>query len=130
MTIHPTPAERLLSMLEDDRAVEALPAGEVREGLGALGVDPARSIGGFLRLGNRANEGHAEMTVTLYVGDGRVLFMFKRAAIDNNDAFDAGGCRFEVIEPSQTRRKIITGLELLEGKQDSLPPKKHGNMPL
>ncbi|MEE8184706.1 MAG: acyl-CoA carboxylase subunit beta [Acidobacteriota bacterium] len=36
----------------------------------------------------------------------------------------------EVIEPSQTRRKIITGLELLEGKQDSLPPKKHGNMPL
>ena len=36
----------------------------------------------------------------------------------------------EVIEPSQTRRKIIAGLELLEGKQDSLPPKKHGNIPL
>ena len=44
MTTHPTPAERLLSMLEDDRAVEALPAGEVREQLAAFGVDPARSI--------------------------------------------------------------------------------------
>ena len=71
--------------------------------------DPARSIGGFLRLGNRANEGHAEMTVTLYVGDGRVLFMFKRAAIDNNDAFDAGGCRFEVIEPGQKLRTVYEG---------------------
>ncbi|MEE9226548.1 MAG: carboxyl transferase domain-containing protein [Acidobacteriota bacterium] len=36
----------------------------------------------------------------------------------------------EVIEPKQTRRKIIAGLELLETKRESLPPKKHGNMPL
>ena len=71
--------------------------------------DPVRGVGGFLRLGNRANERQAEMTVTLYVDDGRVLFMFKRAQIENNDAFDAGGCRFEVIEPSQRWRTTYEG---------------------
>ncbi len=71
--------------------------------------DPVRGVGGFLRLGNRANEHQAEMTVTLYVDDGRVLFMFKRAQIENNDAFDAGGCRFEVIEPSQRWRTTYEG---------------------
>ncbi len=40
--------------------------------------DPERSLGGFVRLGNRANEGRAEMTVTLYLPDGRVLFGFER----------------------------------------------------
>lgn len=36
----------------------------------------------------------------------------------------------EVIEPSQTRPKLIRGLALLENKRDSNPPKKHGNIPL
>ncbi len=36
----------------------------------------------------------------------------------------------EVIEPSQTRSKIIQALALLEDKVESLPPKKHGNIPL
>jgi propionyl-CoA carboxylase beta chain len=36
----------------------------------------------------------------------------------------------EVIEPSQTRRKLISALSLLENKRDSNPPKKHGNIPL
>ena len=53
--------------------------------------DPENKIGGFFRIGNRANEGYAEMTVCLYLPDGRVGFMFKRAEIANNDAFDAGG---------------------------------------
>lgn len=44
MITHPTPAERLLSMLEDGRAVESLSANEVREDLTTLGVNPARSI--------------------------------------------------------------------------------------
>jgi hypothetical protein len=78
--------------------------------------DREKSIGGFVRLGNRANEGQAEMTVTLYLPDGRVLFMFKRPKIENNDAFDAGGCRFEVIEPTQKLRTTYEGsvLELAE----------------
>jgi propionyl-CoA carboxylase beta chain len=36
----------------------------------------------------------------------------------------------EVIEPRQTRRKIISGLDMTRGKRDRNPPKKHGNIPL
>ncbi len=74
---------------------------------------PERSTGGFVRLGNRANEGRAEMTVALYRPGGRVLFTFQRASIDDNDRFDAGGLRFDVIEPSQRLRTRFEG-ELLD----------------
>jgi propionyl-CoA carboxylase beta chain len=36
----------------------------------------------------------------------------------------------DVIEPSQTRYKLITALELLRYKVDQNPRKKHGNIPL
>jgi propionyl-CoA carboxylase beta chain len=36
----------------------------------------------------------------------------------------------EVIEPSQTRPKLIRALSLLQNKRDTNPPKKHGNIPL
>ncbi|RJP80171.1 MAG: acyl-CoA carboxylase subunit beta [Candidatus Zixiibacteriota bacterium] len=36
----------------------------------------------------------------------------------------------DVIEPSQTRYKLITGLEMLRTKVDHNPRKKHGNIPL
>lgn len=36
----------------------------------------------------------------------------------------------EVIEPAQTRRKLIRALNLIGTKRDSNPPKKHGNIPL
>ncbi|HEY1306886.1 MAG TPA: acyl-CoA carboxylase subunit beta [Vicinamibacterales bacterium] len=36
----------------------------------------------------------------------------------------------EVIEPRQTRHKLITALAALETKRDRNPPKKHGNIPL
>ena len=36
----------------------------------------------------------------------------------------------EVIEPAQTRRKLIGSLRLLENKRDQNPPRKHGNIPL
>ena len=61
--------------------------------------DPSARVGGFLRLGNRANEGYAEMTVCLYLPDGRVAFMFGRPKISDNSAFNAGGLRFDVIRP-------------------------------
>jgi propionyl-CoA carboxylase beta chain len=35
-----------------------------------------------------------------------------------------------VIRPSETRKKIIDALEMLENKRDKNPPKKHGNIPL
>ncbi|MDJ0850190.1 MAG: acyl-CoA carboxylase subunit beta [Myxococcota bacterium] len=36
----------------------------------------------------------------------------------------------EVIRPEETRPKIIQALEMLANKRDSMPPKKHGNIPL
>jgi propionyl-CoA carboxylase beta chain len=36
----------------------------------------------------------------------------------------------EVIEPAETRPKLITALQMLENKVDSNPKKKHGNIPL
>ena len=36
----------------------------------------------------------------------------------------------DIIEPKDTRSKIIKALNLLENKSESLPPKKHGNIPL
>jgi acetyl-CoA carboxylase carboxyltransferase component len=35
-----------------------------------------------------------------------------------------------VIEPQKTRPVLIRALEMLSGKRESLPPKKHGNIPL
>jgi propionyl-CoA carboxylase beta chain len=36
----------------------------------------------------------------------------------------------EIIEPKQTRPKIIRALEVLKDKEDLIPKKKHGNIPL
>jgi propionyl-CoA carboxylase beta chain len=36
----------------------------------------------------------------------------------------------EVILPNETRARVAGALSLLEGKRQSLPPKKHGNIPL
>ncbi len=36
----------------------------------------------------------------------------------------------DVIEPHQTRAKLIAALEMLQNKRDTNPPKKHGNIPL
>jgi propionyl-CoA carboxylase beta chain len=36
----------------------------------------------------------------------------------------------EVIRPAETRERLATALEALAGKSESLPPKKHGNIPL
>jgi len=36
----------------------------------------------------------------------------------------------DVIEPHETRPRLIAALELLQNKRQSLPAKKHGNIPL
>jgi acetyl-CoA carboxylase carboxyltransferase component len=36
----------------------------------------------------------------------------------------------EVIDPAETRIKLIGGLEMLRSKREELPPRKHGNVPL
>lgn len=36
----------------------------------------------------------------------------------------------DVIEPHETRPRLINALEMLQSKRASIPPKKHGNIPL
>ncbi len=71
--------------------------------------DQGCGYGGFLRIGNRANEGYAEVTICLYLPGGEVLFNYKRPEITNNDAFDAGGMRFGVLEPLASHRTLYEG---------------------
>ncbi len=53
-----------------------------------------------------------------------------RAKFANPYAAADRGFIDEVIEPRQTRRKIIAGLDMTRTKRDKNPPKKHGNIPL
>jgi hypothetical protein len=87
--------------------------------------DPAQQVGGFFRLGNRANEGYAEMTVCLYLPDGRVGFMFKRPAITSNDALDAGGLTWTIIRPFEELRVDYHGrVVLLDDPAQMADPKQ------
>jgi len=61
-------------------------------------TDPA-GIAGWMRLGNRANEGYAELSVCLYLPDGRIACQFRRPKIADNSRFDAGGLSYRVQEP-------------------------------
>jgi len=87
--------------------------------------DRAAKLGGFARLGNRANDGYAEMTLTVYQPDGTVLFNYLRPSIADNSAFNAGGMQFEVVEPFKHLRVRYDGdavylaqpLELEDPKQ-------------
>jgi hypothetical protein len=81
--------------------------------------DPSCGLGGWVRMGNRPNEGYAEMTVCLYLPPRpdhpaeqdrpRVAFMFKRPRIEGHHAHDAGGLRFEVVEPFVAHRVTYDG---------------------
>ena len=82
--------------------------------------------------------------------DGAVNIIFRRELADADDPvakkaelveeyrekfanpYIAAGRGFidDVIEPRDTRPRLINALEMLSNKRDSNPPKKHGNIPL
>ncbi len=87
--------------------------------------DHQQQIGGWFRIGNRPNEGHAEMSCCVYLPGSRVGFMYQRPALDHNERFDAGGMRFDVIEPMQTLRLRYQGsLCLLDDPQQMANPRQ------
>ena len=71
--------------------------------------DPVNKVGGWFRMGNRANEGIAEMTVCIYLPDGSVAFMFKRPAIENNNQLDAGGLTWTMVKPFEELKIDFAG---------------------
>jgi hypothetical protein len=71
--------------------------------------DREQQMGGFLRIGNRANEGYAEVTVIVYQPDGSALFNYKRPQISSNQGWNAGGLTVEVLEPGERLRTTYEG---------------------
>ncbi|MGJ9413232.1 hypothetical protein ACHAAC_11050 [Aeromicrobium sp. CF4.19] len=64
---------------------------------------------GWVRIGNRVNDGFAEVTICLYLPDGSIGFWWDRADIRDPLLHDAGGLTFEVIEPFQHHRVTYRG---------------------
>ena len=75
--------------------------------------DAQGRFGGWMRLGNRVNEGRAELSVCLYLPDGKVACQFGRPPISHNNAHDAGGLRYQVVEPLSKVRMDYTGEVML-----------------
>jgi hypothetical protein len=71
--------------------------------------DREQNRGGFVRIGNRANEGYAEVTVIVWNPDGSALFNYKKPQISHNDAWDAGGLSIEIIKPAELVRTLYRG---------------------
>ncbi len=61
--------------------------------------DPVRKVGGWLRVGNRINEGAAEVSVCLYLPDGRVACQFGKPKISTHQTWNAGGLSYRVDAP-------------------------------
>jgi propionyl-CoA carboxylase beta chain len=81
---------------------------------------------------------------------GAVEILFKKEIAESNDPAAATEARVaeytekfanpyvaasrgfvdDIIDPRDTRPRIIDALEMLQGKRDTNPPKKHGNIPL
>jgi hypothetical protein len=87
--------------------------------------DPRTRLGGFVRIGNRPNEGHAEMTVSLYLDSGSVAFMFWRAELQHSEHFEAAGLSFEFVKPFAEHRIAYDGTCcLLERPLELLDPRR------
>lgn len=87
--------------------------------------DPRQKVGGWFRLGNRVNEGYAEMSNCLYLPDGRIGFMYGRPRIEHNREMNAGGMRIEVVEPFKRLRVTYDGkICLLKNPFEMADPKK------
>lgn len=93
----------------DDYTHELGPEENFNESVYFNFFDPEQNRGGFMRIGNRANEGYAEMTVIVWNPDGSAFFMYNKPAITHNDGWDAGGLKVEVIKPAEVVRTTFTG---------------------
>jgi len=86
--------------------------------------DARQRVGGWFRMGNRPNEGHAEMSACVDLPDGRTAFMFKRVKISGN-TLTAGDLSWEIHQPWRANRVRYQGeIALLEDPWLLIDPKK------
>lgn len=95
--------------VEDDYTHELGPEENFNESVYFNFFDRTQNRGGFVRIGNRANEGYAEMTVIVWNPDGSALFNYNKPEISHNDAWDAGGLKIEVVKPGEELKTTYTG---------------------
>ena len=84
---------------EDEFPHPADDASNFNESVYCSGFDPKLRGGVWMRMGNRVNEGYAELSVLAYLPDGSVACQFARPEISANDRFEAGGMRYQCLEP-------------------------------
>ena len=110
---------------EDDYTHELGPEPNFNESVYFNFFDPNQNRGGFVRIGNRANEGYAEMTVIVWNPDGSAYFNYAKPNISHNDAWDAGGLSIEIIKPAEQVRTRYAGKALfMENPLDMQDPGK------
>ena len=109
---------------QDEYPHEPGPAKNYNESMYLNVFDHQRRMGGWFRIGNRPNEHYAEMSVCIYLPDGRVGFMFARPEISDNSRMAAGGLSVEVTEPFKRLEVRYSGkLLLLERPFEMADPK-------
>lgn len=102
---------RIVTVLEphDEYPHEPDAAANYNESMYLNAFDVAQEVGGWFRLGNRPNEGYAEMTVCIYLPGGRVGFLYGRPGIEGNTEMRAGGLHIEVVSPFEHLRVTYEG---------------------
>lgn len=96
------------------------PSPNFNESVYVNAFDAASGVGGWMRIGNRANEGYAELSVCLYLPDGKVACRFARPTIADNARFSAGGLAVEVLDPLKAIRTTYDGELMLLDDPDAL----------
>ncbi len=119
------PDEIVTVLLPEDEYPHVPDAAEnYNESMYLNAFDLGLEAGGWFRLGNRVNEGYAEMSVCLYLPDGRVGFMFDRPKISTNEQMAAGGLRIDVVKPFKHLTVHYEGrVCLLENPGDMADPR-------
>ena len=72
---------------EDEYTHEPDPVSNYNESMYLNGFDLERELGAWFRIGNRVNEGYAEMTVCIYLPDGLVGFLYGRPEITSRETW-------------------------------------------
>lgn len=125
---------KIVTVLEpsDEYPHDPDPVPNYNESMYLNGFDLEREVGAWFRIGNRVNEGYAEVTVCVYLPGGRVGFVYGRPEIDSNDEMNAGGLRIEVVEPFEHLTIAYDGRVCLldEPRQMANPREAFRNNPM
>lgn len=97
---------------QDDYTHELGPEENFNESVYFNFFDPIQNRGGFVRMGNRANEGYAEMTIIVWNPDGSAYFSYAKPEISHNNGWDAGGLKIDILTPAEHVRTTYVGKAL------------------